>query len=203
MRHNYGFIQLYYLFLLQLPEHREATISKHSLWSSKSSLPSINESVGDGHKRNPSSSSASTTNTDEAYDTVKQAPSGVMAGGKMDSEQDVAPDMTPAKIIVFERGKDGEKARLITQPEEKVETKPPTSSSAYKNILLRAQSHFAPKVTKDQQDEKGTESEIVSEVRKSVSLHENRQRQDGGSKIGQLKPKHPKSLTNIDGPNDV
>ena len=126
-----------------------------------------------------------------------------MVGGKMESEPDVAPDMTPAKIIVFERGKDGEKARLITQPEEKVERKGPTPSSANKNILLRAQSQFAPKVTKDQEDEKGTESEIDSEVRKSVSLHENMQRQDGGSKIGQLKPKHPKSMTNIDGPSHV
>ena len=213
MRHNYEFVQLYYLFLLhcskQLPEHKEATISKHSLRSSRSSLPSINESLGDGHKRNPSSSSASTTNTDDVYDTVKRAPPGVMTGGKTEPEPDVAPDMTPAKIIVFERGKDGEKARLITQPGEKVERKGPTPSSANKNILMRAQSQLAPKVTKDQiatQDEKGAEPETDSEVRRSVSLHESMERQDGGSNVGELNPKHPKSLTNmtnIDGPSDV
>ena len=127
-------------------------------------------------------------------------------GGKAEPEANVAPDMTPAKIIVFERGKDGEKARLIIEPKGKVETKPSSPTLADKIVLLRAQSQFAPKVTKDEktaQAEKSAEYEMDSEVRRSVSLHESLQRDDGGSKAGGLQPKHPKSLTNLDGPSDV
>ena len=114
--------------------------------------------------------------------------------------------MKPAKVIVFERGKDGEKARLIIEPKGNVETNPLSPTSADKNVLLRAQSQFAPKVTEDEkaaQAEKGAEYEIDSEVRRSVSLHESLQRHDGGSKTGGLQPKHPKSLTNLDGPSGV
>ena len=155
-------------------------------------MPSIDEFVPDGHKRNPSSgstSTASTTNTDEAYDTVKRAPPGIAIGGQTQAEADTDPKLTPSKIIVFERGKDGEKARIVThkpQLETRAETSLSSQDSSPKHPLQRAQS--TPKVTQDQKSE---ECEI--DVPRSVSLYEHMKREEGGSERGSGElPRKPK-----------
>ena len=161
----------------------EATTSKQSLWSSKSSLPSINEvkSADDEEReRHRSGSSTSTSNsTDEAYDTVKRVIPGVTIPAKPAQQDNEVPDLTPAKVILFERGGDGSKTKLVSKTNEKVETKPPpgpsAASSTGKKFLPRISS--TPKISRenasseDKTDEGGEDIEM--DVRRSVSLHDN------------------------------
>ena len=161
----------------------EATTSKQTLWSRKSSLLSIDEDKNfEERDRHKSGSSTSTsTSTDEAYDTVKRAIPGVNTPIKQD--KDGAPDLTPANVIVFERGGNGSKSK----PDAKVETKPPpgpSATSSGKKPIPRTSS--TPKISKDRPAVADNTTErtedIEMDVRRSVSLHDYIQRQNSRSK---------------------
>ncbi len=110
------------------------SVSRTTLGSSKSSLPSIDETQDESERRRRDSgdytrrrslSTGSTTDTDhEVYDTVKKAPPGFSSavttpGSTSTAGAGQAPEpreLTPPTVLLFERGPDSNKVTLVSKP---------------------------------------------------------------------------------------